>query len=186
VSEPDAGRGPETPDGGQPQHDPDGLDVARSLAARLQGSARSASRRRRDSGRTRRPGDQPTLSGAGPDGRDPALLGTALDRLVADSGWETDVAVRGVFGRWEAIVGAEVAAHCTPVSFHDGHLAVRADSTSWATQLRLLAATVVRRLNEELGHETVLRIDISGPEAPSWRKGPRSVRGGRGPRDTYG
>jgi predicted nucleic acid-binding Zn ribbon protein len=113
-------------------------------------------------------------------------LGFAVDKLVTESGWGTDVAVHAVFGRWPAIVGAEVASHCTPESFGDGTLLVRTDSTAWATQLKLLAPTVVRRLNQELGHGTVLRVDVVGPQAPSWRRGPRSIRGARGPRDTYG
>jgi predicted nucleic acid-binding Zn ribbon protein len=52
--------------------------------------------------------------------------------------------------------------------------------------MRLLAGTVVRRLNQELGDGTVTVIDIEGPAGPSWKKGRRSVRDGRGPRDTYG
>ena len=89
-------------------------------------------------------------------------------------------------------MGREVAQHATPVSFvpaegdEGGHVVVQTDSTAWATQMRLLAATVVRRLNEELGDGTVARIDVRGPVAPSWKKGRRSVRDGRGPRDTYG
>ena len=63
---------------------------------------------------------------------------------------------------------------------------VRTDSTAWATQLRLLAPTVVRRLNEELGAGTVTALDVQGPLGPSWKKGRRSTRDGRGPRDTYG
>ncbi|EBV8528738.1 DUF721 domain-containing protein, partial [Streptococcus agalactiae] len=39
---------------------------------------------------------------------------------------------------------------------------------------------------EALGPGVVTRIEVAGPQAPSWRKGPRTVRGGRGPRDTYG
>jgi predicted nucleic acid-binding Zn ribbon protein len=113
-------------------------------------------------------------------------VGSAVDKLVTESGWGTDVAVHGVFGRWPTIVGSEVASHCAPESFLDGSLRVRTDSTAWATQLRLLAPTVVRRLNEELGHGTVVHVDVVGPAAPSWRKGPRSARDGRGPRDTYG
>ena len=92
----------------------------------------------------------------------------------------------GVFGRWAELVGDDVAQHCTPESFADGKLVVRTDSTAWATQLKLLAPTVVRRLNEELGHGTVTLIDIVGPHLPTWKKCPRSVRDGRGPRDTYG
>ena len=114
------------------------------------------------------------------------VVGSAVEKLISEGGWDTELAVHGVFGRWDQIVGTEVADHCTPESFADGRLTVRADSTAWATQLRLLAPTVVRRLNEELGHGTVIRIDVAGPATPSWRRGPRTVRGGRGPRDTYG
>ena len=62
------------------------------------------------------------------------------------------------------------------------HVVVQTDSTAWATQMRLLAATVVRRLNEELGDGTV-RADRRprARSAPSWKKGRRSVRDGRGP-----
>jgi predicted nucleic acid-binding Zn ribbon protein len=63
---------------------------------------------------------------------------------------------------------------------------VQTDSTAWATEVRLLAATVVRRLNEALGDGTVRVVDVKGPEAPSWRHGRRSLRDARGPRDTYG
>ena len=147
-------------------------------AGRLRPKSRERSARRRTV--------DPELSGAHPDGRDPARLGPSVDRLVSDSGWGGDVAVRGVFARWATIVGADVAAHCTPLGFDEGRLTVQTDSTAWATQLRLLAPTLVRRLNEELGHDTVSVIDISGPTGPTWAKGRRSVRDGRGPRDTYG
>ena len=53
-----------------------------------------------------------------------------------------------------------------------GRLVVQTDSTAWATQMRLLAPTVVRRLNEELGDGTVRVIDVQGPTVPSWKTGP--------------
>ena len=62
---------------------------------------------------------------------------------------------------------------------------MQADSTAWATQLRLLAPTLVRRLAEELGAGTVDRGDGPAGRAPSWKRGRLQVRG-RGPRDTYG
>ncbi|GAA4372575.1 DUF721 domain-containing protein [Nocardioides caricicola] len=160
----------------------DGLDLARAITRATAKSTPAARARRR----TR---DKPTrgrVTGAHPDDRDPQLLDSTLGRLVADHGWELDLRVHGVFGRWAELVGDDVAAHCTPESFADGKLVVRTDSTAWATQLRLLAPTVVRRLNEELGHGTVTVIDVLGPHLPTWKKGPRSVRDGRGPRDTYG
>jgi predicted nucleic acid-binding Zn ribbon protein len=105
--------------------------------------------------------------------------------LVTERGWETDVAVHGMFGRWESIVGPDVAQHCRPQRFDAGELVVQADSTAWATQMTLLSPTVVAKLNERLGDGTISKIVVTGPRAPSWKKGTRSVRG-RGPRDTYG
>jgi predicted nucleic acid-binding Zn ribbon protein len=167
-------------------HADDGLDLARSVTRATTGRA-GGRRGRRSSGRgsgARTPRGK--ASGAFPDERDPQLLDTTVDKLVTDHGWELDLRVHGVFGRWAELVGADVGAHSTPESFAEGKLAVRTDSTAWATQLRLLAPTVVRRLNEELGHDTVRVIEVLGPRGPSWKKGLRSVRDGRGPRDTYG
>jgi predicted nucleic acid-binding Zn ribbon protein len=179
----------------EPAHDPGGLDLARSLARALRSTtrevARSAgARRARDdaaSGRRRRRRDGTARSsGAYPDDRDPQTLDATIGRLVAERGWRTDVAVHGVFSRWDTIVGPEVAAHCTPERYAEHRLSVRADSTAWATQVRLLAPTVVRRLNEELGDGTVTHIDVRGPDVPRWSKGYRALRDARGPRDTYG
>nr|WP_246061502.1 DciA family protein [Lapillicoccus jejuensis] len=136
--------------------------------------------------RRRRPGvPDATRSSPGRDGRDPALLGDQLDRLIGDRGWQVDVAVGAVIGRWPQIVGPEVAAHVTPVEFRDGVLVLRADSTAWATQLRLLSSTLLGRLAEEVGAGTVTELQVHGPSAPSWSRGPRRAPG-RGPRDTYG
>jgi predicted nucleic acid-binding Zn ribbon protein len=169
----------------QAEHEDTGLDLARSIARSLAGSKRPARRTPRRPG-TRPKRSDPKASGAFPDDRDPQLLDSTIGRLIAEQGWGTDVRVHGVFSRWDHLVGREVAQHCRPESYADGKLVVRTDSTAWATQMRLLAPTVVRRLNQELGDGTVTVIDVLGPHGPTWRKGPRSVRDGRGPRDTYG
>ncbi len=164
----------------------DGLDLARALTRSTAHGAVTPKARRTRKPSTRRRRGAGSGSGSHPDDRDPQLLGDAVGRLVASGGWEVDLRVQGVFGRWTELVGDEVAAHVTPEQLEDGKLTVRTDSTAWATQLRLLAPTLVRRLNEQLGHGTITVIDILGPHGPTWKKGPRSVRDGRGPRDTYG
>ena len=170
---------------GGADHDATGLELARLIARQI-GASLSAASRPRSGGppRRRRVRDVPT-SGAHPDDRDPQALGSSVRRLVDDHGWDVDLRVHGVVGRWDQIVGPGVAEHCRPESFAGGRLVVRTDSTAWATQLRLLAADVVRRLNEELGDGTVTFVDVEGPTGPSWKKGRLGVRG-RGPRDTYG
>lgn len=171
-------------DSGAEAHHDDGLDLARALTRATSKSTPAQRRKQRNKGQA--PPARGRVSGAHPDDRDPQLLDATVSRLIDDRGWALDLRVHGVFGRWDELVGVEVAQHCAPESFADGKLVVRTDSTAWATQLRLLAPTVVRRLNEELGHGTVTMIDVVGPHLPSWKKGKRSTRDGRGPRDTYG
>ncbi len=179
---------PEGPEDGRDERSDEGLDLAKAIARGLAGRTRKLSRRggSKDGGSyevRRRTAGRP--SGAHPDERDPQTIDSTLERLVADQGWGTDLRVHGVFARWSAIVGRDIAAHSKPEAFTDGRLVVRADSTAWATQLTLLASSLVRRLNDELGDETVRVIEVQGPRGPSWRKGRLRVKG-RGPRDTYG
>lgn len=133
------------------------------------------------------PAGQPVRQqGPRPRRDDPAPLGTAIDGLIAETGWELAVATGSVFGRWAQIVGPDLAAHTEPAGLTDGELTVTADSTAWATQLRLLASELVRKLNAELGDGSVRRVKVLGPGASGRRTGQWRVRGGRGPRDTYG
>ncbi|HEY6932697.1 MAG TPA: DciA family protein [Marmoricola sp.] len=174
----------------QAEHRDEGLELARAIARGLAGRTRpgpGAGPRAAARGRTgySKTGHAAGVSGAHPDARDPQLLDASLGRFVTEQGWETELRVHGVFTRWEAVVGREVGQHVVPESYADGRLVVRTDSTAWATQMKLLAGSVVRRLNEELGDGTVEVIDVVGPRAPSWSRGRYRVKG-RGPRDTYG
>jgi predicted nucleic acid-binding Zn ribbon protein len=116
---------------------------------------------------------------------DPQPLGAAIEGLLDDQGWRTAAAVASVFGRWEQIVGAALAAHTRPGGFTDGELLVIADSTAWATQVRLLRSQLIRRLNTELGDGTVTGVKVRGPVPPR-QQGQWRVRDTRGPRDDYG
>jgi predicted nucleic acid-binding Zn ribbon protein len=162
------------------EHNPAGLELAETVARSL---AAQAFRRRR-AGSSRRVA--PQVSGARADDRDPKLLADAVERLVETKGWTTDINVHTLLARWQLLVGASVGAHSHPEEYRDTVLTIRTDSTAWATELRYLAPKLVAMLNEQLGDGTVTRIAVLGPDAPSWKKGRRSVRDGRGPRDTYG
>jgi predicted nucleic acid-binding Zn ribbon protein len=168
---PDEPTDPDTPDAADP------LSLARDVADayRSSGAARAPRRRpRRNLSKRRSSRD------------DPIPIADAMSELVREHGWDERLSIQRVFTDWPSVVGPDVAAHCVVEAFDDGVLSVRADSTSWAKDLQLLAPGLVRRLNAELGQDTVLRVDIRGPQAPSWKRGLRAVRDGRGPRDTYG
>jgi hypothetical protein len=139
------------------------------------------------------PRDPPAPGGTHPPRRplgrprrdDPEQLSQAIGGLLDQQGWQQRAAIGSVFGRWAEIVGPDLAAHTRPDSFADGELTVTADSTAWATQVRLLAPQLVRRLAAELGDGTVRRVKVRGPQPPRQRGGWR-VPGSKGPGDTYG
>ena len=124
-------------------------------------------------------------SGAGTDRRDPSRVSSVLGTLIADRGWEASIDIGKVLGRWPELVGPQVAMHCTPVDFSPPVLIISADSTTWATQLRVLRPTILRKLEAGLGSRTITEIEIRGPQGRSFKRGRRSVPG-RGPRDTFG
>lgn len=166
-----------------PAGDKRGPDLARAVLDAAKAKRQSAPRaNRRYADGPRRPRG---YSGPGPDPRDPALFGTVLARLIKARGWQQPTAEATVFAAWERVVGADIAQHSRPVKLTDGELTVEAESTAWATQLRLLTSTLLRNIAGEVGHNVVKRMHIHGPVAPSWSRGPLRVQG-KGPGDTYG
>lgn len=173
-----------------------GADLARAAldAARAENSARRRGGRGQRSGATAG-GDAPPAarrlrrrrwSGPGVDrARDPQRIGDTVSSWLTASGSGREVTKAIVFARWAELVGTDIAAHAAPVSLVDGELVLHAESTAWATQLRLLAPGMITRINAAVGRGTVTRIRTKGPTGPSWRFGSRHVPG-RGPRDTYG
>jgi predicted nucleic acid-binding Zn ribbon protein len=161
--------------------DEDRTPARRLLDRARRGGPAPARRARR---RPLPPEEQP-WSGPAADARDPASLGASLDDLVREQRWEATVRSAGLSARWEQIVGSEIAAHCRPVRLTDGELTCVAESTAWATQIRLLNRQMLERIAAGVGPGVVRSLRVHGPSAPDWRHGPLRVRG-RGPRDTYG
>ena len=149
-------------------------------------AAAAALRRATGGGKPRRgtPGRAPGRAPRSSD-RDPALLADAVDGLLAERGWTAASAAATVHAMWPQIVGADLAGHVAPESLADGRLVLRAESTAWATQVRLLLPQLRQAIDRAVGSGVVADISVVGPEAPSWSAGPRRVPG-RGPRDTYG
>lgn len=200
-ADPAADRAGDRTDPADPPADPAGsagADSARDLVRDALADARRMSASHRGSGdprveRRRQRNRQANLrrsaagySGSGADARDPQPLGAVMRSLFAERGWDKPVTEAQVFADWAGLVGADLAQHCAPTALRDGELRLTAQSSAWATQIRLMAPTLLGRLAAQLGAGVVTRLQVSGPAAPSWRHGFRSVPGARGPRDTYG
>jgi predicted nucleic acid-binding Zn ribbon protein len=92
---------------------------------------------------------------------EPRRLGADLDRVVAGLGATVranrpgtssradDGEVRGaagLFGRWEQLVGPDIAAHTRLVGVRDRTLVVATDDPAWAAELRWLTSDLMARI----------------------------------------
>lgn len=180
--------------GGPPEHLAHlaGMDLVRRTLEEARGAARSQGK---DVGRGRNSpakkiaggnrGRRRSWSGPGPDVRDPQTLGAATMDLARRRGWTPKVSEGAVFGQWSEVVGEQIAEHATPSVLREGVLTVVAESTAWATQLRMVQAQLLAKIAAAVGDGVVKSLKIVGPTAPNWRKGKLHIAG-RGPRDTYG
>lgn len=173
-----------------PSNAPSGIDLVRRTLEEARAAARAQGK---DAGRGRAAAPAPrrvagqrrSWSGPGPDARDPQPLGSLARDLARKRGWSAQVAEGTVLGNWATVVGHQIADHAVPTALNDGVLSVAAESTAWATQLRMIQSQLLAKIAAAVGNGVVTSLKITGPAAPSWRKGPRHIAG-RGPRDTYG
>lgn len=162
-----------------------GEDAVSELASRVLARARQAARTLPATGPTVR--RDPTYSSASQDDRDPSSVADAIAALVSERGWQAATSIGRIWGEWSALVGPTLAAHVKPEAFDrtTGLLTLRADSTAWAAQVRVLSGQLRKRLQSEIPGGMVSDIAVLGPDAAPRQRGRLRVKG-RGPRDTYG
>lgn len=153
--------------------------MARDLARELYRAFRNQSRRNRASGPNNEAQAREQIG-------DPQQIGFALDELINTRDWRQGLAEGNIFSDWEKIVGSEIATHSLPISIVDGRLTIQTSSTAWATQLNIISTELLKTIRDSAPGALVENLVFIGPNAPSWKKGLRTIRGARGPRDTYG
>ena len=117
---------------------------------------------------------------------DPQNIGAILNELVSARDWRQGIAEGNLFSDWSEIVGADIAEHSTPITLYEGKLTIQTSSTAWSTQLRLMQGDLLKTIRQSAPGALVEELAIIGPHAPSWKRGLRTIRGARGPRDTFG
>ncbi|MDR1634057.1 MAG: DUF721 domain-containing protein [Bifidobacteriaceae bacterium] len=134
-----------------PEPEPNKTTAERAVLARImRGSTRFKSRR----------GPAAEWSNS----RDPKTAGELLEELIAVEGWQADAAAGLLLADWAKIVGPQVAAHCQVVSLEDGQLTVKADSSPWAAEIRLLAPQLQSAVDQYVGAGVVTAVQVLGPE----------------------
>ena len=117
---------------------------------------------------------------------DPQPLSSVFNEIITNRDWRQGIAEGNLFTDWEKVVGEDIAQHATPITLLEGKLTIQTSSTAWATQLRLISSDLLKTLRQSAPGALVEELVVIGPHAPSWKRGLRTIRGAKGPRDTYG
>jgi predicted nucleic acid-binding Zn ribbon protein len=117
---------------------------------------------------------------------DPQPLSSVFNEIITNRDWRQGIAEGNLFSNWEKVVGEDIAQHTTPITLLEGKLTIQTSSTAWATQLRLISNDLLKTLQQSAPGALVEELVVIGPHAPSWKRGLRTIRGAKGPRDTYG
>lgn len=118
------------------------------------------------------------------DATEPKPIGELLNELIQERDWKSGLSEGEIFVKWGEIVGADIAANSEPVEIKEEKLIIKCASTAWATQLNLIKTQLLQSIQNIA--PKINSLEIIGPNSPSWRKGLRTIKDARGPRDTYG
>jgi predicted nucleic acid-binding Zn ribbon protein len=117
---------------------------------------------------------------------DPQRINSVISELVTARQWQQGIAEGSLFTEWLQVVGKDIGSHSAPISLVDGLLTIQATSSAWATQLTLMNSQLLSTISSSAPGALVEEVLVLPPGAPSWKKGIRTIRNSRGPRDTYG
>ena len=117
---------------------------------------------------------------------DPTLISDVLSDLIEERDWHLGIAEGTLFTTWKEIVGEDISSHTTPLSLLEGALLIQCSSTAWATQLKAVGVDLLHTIQSAAPSAGVQSLSFMGPQAPSWKRGVRTIKNERGPRDTYG
>ena len=87
-------------------------------------------------------------------------IGEALGRYLADSPLSEGLQYGRVCAAWDEAVGSAVAGMSSGKRFRDGVFSVCLSSSVWRMQLEINKEDIRRRLNEVLGEEIVVSINL--------------------------
>ena len=80
-------------------------------------------------------------------------MGEMIGRVLGDLGLEGVATAHQIGAQWEAIVGAQIAAHCRPLGLRGGVLEVEVDSPVWSQQLQLRKPDLLAALAGAFGRD---------------------------------
>jgi predicted nucleic acid-binding Zn ribbon protein len=94
-------------------------------------------------------------------------LSTTIAKILKSRGLESGLSEYKVFGNWEKTVGEVIALHAHPAMVRGKKLTLIVDSPAWMQQLSLMKPELIKKMNRDLGKESIREITLKlGEVAP--------------------
>lgn len=92
-------------------------------------------------------------------GGKPEPIGKALAGFLKASGLDARVDRASILFEWAGLVGPQIARETTPTRVTaDGTLFVAVSTHAWMSELQLMEAQLLEKINARAGHEPIRRI----------------------------
>jgi predicted nucleic acid-binding Zn ribbon protein len=107
--------------------------------------------------------------------RAPTPVGELLGQVVTRRRWGQRLETAAVFSLWDRLVGEETARRCEPVRVEGRTLVIRAESSTWATEITYLVDRILDKSEDVIGAGVIddIRV-VVGPLEGTVRQAKRA------------
>jgi predicted nucleic acid-binding Zn ribbon protein len=85
----------------------------------------------------------------------PKILKSLLNDLIDTKGWSEKMIEQKIPDLWAEVVGEQAAKVTEVVSFKDGDLIIKTESSTWRIELKLRMVQIIEKMNQSLGAEVI-------------------------------
>ena len=91
----------------------------------------------------------------------PQSLKTLLSDLIESKGWSDKIDEGRLPDIWDEVVGEHIAKATKVRKFENGVLFVSTDSSTWRSEIKLMAPMLIEKLNEKIGKNLIKELKVN-------------------------
>ncbi len=106
----------------------------------------------------------------------PQSIDKIVERVLKNWGLQRSGKEQRVFQVWKQALGEPLSSNLRPLFIHQGRLAVGVRDSAWMQELQFMKKDIKKKLNRELGSETVREIHLKISAFDEYTKEPEEER----------